>query len=41
MNRIDYQKEISDMLDDALNNLNTEEFNTLIERIKEIIEDYN
>lgn len=41
MDRIDYQNAISEMLDNALSNLDTEEFDTLIERVKEIIEDYN
>ena len=41
MDRIDYQNEISETLDKALNNLNTEDFDILIQRVKEMIEDYN
>ena len=41
MDRIDYQNEISENLDKALNNLDAEEFDILIQRVKEIIEDYN
>ncbi len=41
MDRIDYQNKISEILDNALNNLDTEDFDILISRLKEIIEDYN
>lgn len=41
MNRIDYQEKVSEILDEALNNLDTDEFDTFIDRVKEMIEDYN
>ena len=41
MDRIDYQNAISEILDNALNDLETEEFDTFIERVKGMIEDYN
>lgn len=41
MDRTDYQNEISETLDNALNNLDTEDFDILIQRVKEMIEDYN
>lgn len=41
MERLDYQNKISELLDNALNNLDTEDFDVLIQRVKEVIEDYN
>lgn len=41
MDRIDYQNEISETLDKALNDLDTEDFDILIQRVKEMVEDYN
>ncbi len=41
MDRIDYQNKIVEILDDALNELNSNDFDILIQRVKETIEDYN
>lgn len=41
MDRCDYQKEISDLLDKACSELNNEEFEILLSRIHDIIEDYD
>lgn len=41
MDRIDYQVKISEILDEALSELDTDEFDILIDRIKEVIEDYS
>ena len=41
MEKIDYQVEISKVLDKAFIELDTEDFDTLIQSIKEVIEDYN
>ena len=41
MDRIDYQVKISEILDEALNELDTDDFDILIESVKEVIEDYN
>lgn len=41
MNRIEYQEQVSEIFDEALNNLDTDEFDTFISRVKEMIEDYN
>lgn len=40
MNRVDFQNKISELLDRALNDLNVEEFEIFIERVKRMIEDY-
>lgn len=39
--RIDYQEQVSEIFDRALNDLDTDEFDTFINRVKEMIEDYN
>ena len=41
MNRIDYQNKILDTIDNALNDLKPEEFDVLIQRIQEYIDDLN
>ena len=41
MDRIDYQTKIIEILDNALNELDTEEFDVFIQRIKEELENYN
>lgn len=41
MDRIDYQTKIIEILDNALNELGTEEFDVFIQRIKEELENYN
>ena len=41
MNRIEYQNKILDTIDNALNDLNTQEFDILIKRIQEYIDDLN
>ena len=41
MNRIDYQNKILDTIDKALNDLKSEEFDVLIQRIQEYIDDLN
>lgn len=41
MNRIEYQNKILDTIDNALNDLSTQEFDILIERIQEYIDDLN
>ena len=41
MDRIDYQNKILDTLDNALNDLKPEEFDVLIQRIQEYIDDLN
>lgn len=40
MDRLDYQVKIAEILDDAISELNAEDFDILIESIKEVIEDY-
>ena len=40
MDRIYYQNEICDLLDRALNDLTTEEFDKLMNRIEEVLSDY-
>lgn len=40
MNRLEFELNIIYALDDACNNLSTQEFDKLLERIKETIEDY-
>ena len=40
MSRLDFELKIIDALDDACSNLSAQEFNKLLERIKEAIEDY-
>lgn len=41
MNRIEYQNKILDTIDNALNDLSPQEFDILIERIQEYIDDLN
>lgn len=41
MNRVDYANKIMDLLDSALDNLNSEDFDILIERVQEYIDDLN
>lgn len=41
MNRIEYQNKILDTIDNALNDLSTQEFDILIKRIQEYIDDLN
>ena len=41
MDRIDYQNKILDTIDNALNDLKPEEFDVLIQRIQEYIDDLN
>lgn len=40
MNKLDYQVKVSKLLDEALNELDTDGFNDLIYSIKEALEDY-
>lgn len=40
MNRLDFELEIVDILDDACSNLSAQEFDKLLERIKETVEGY-
>lgn len=40
MNRLEFELKIADILDDACSNLSAQEFDKLLERIKETIEDY-
>ena len=41
MDRIDYQNKILDTIDNALNNLSSDEFHILMQRIQEYIDDLN
>lgn len=41
MNRIEYQNKILDTIYNALNDLSTQEFDILIKRIQEYIDDLN
>lgn len=41
MDRIDYQNKILDIIDNALNNLSSDEFDILMQRIQEYIDDLN
>ena len=41
MYRIDYQNKILDTIDNALNNLSSDEFDILMQRIQEYIDDLN
>ena len=41
MDRVEYQNKIVDAIDNALNDLTQEDFNILIQRIKEYIDDLN
>lgn len=41
MSRIDYQNKILDIIDRALNDLNTDDFDILIRRVQEYIDDLN
>ncbi|WP_278244455.1 MULTISPECIES: hypothetical protein [Clostridium] len=41
MDRIDYQNKILDTIDNALNNLSSDEFDILMQRIQEYIDDLN
>lgn len=41
MDRVDYANKIMDLLDNALDNLNSEDFDILIERVQEYIDDLN
>ena len=40
MSRLDFELKIADILDDACSNLSAQEFDKLLERIKETIEVY-
>lgn len=40
MSRLDFELKIIDILDDACSNLSAQEFDKLLERIKEIIKNY-
>ena len=40
MDRIDYADKISELLDDAVNELSVEEFDILLNRISQILNDY-
>ena len=40
MSRLDFELKVIDILDDACSNLSGQEFDKLLERIKETIEDY-
>lgn len=40
MDRLGYETRINDLLDYALNNLSTEEFEKLLKRVKSMIENY-
>lgn len=40
MSRLDFELKIIDILDDAGSDLSAQEFDKLLERIKEAIEDY-
>lgn len=41
MDRIDYVNKIMDLLDKALNNLDTDDFDILVKRVQEYIDDLN
>ena len=41
MDRIDYEDKISELLDDAVNELSVEEFDILLNRISEMLNDYD
>ena len=41
MNRLDYELKITDILDDACSELDSEEFETLITRIEEVLNYYS
>ena len=41
MDRVDYQNKILDIIDIALNDLNTDDFDILIRRVQEYIDDLN
>ena len=41
MDRVDYQDKILDIIDRALNDLNTDDFDILIRRVQEYIDDLN
>ena len=41
MHRIDYADKISELLDDAVNELSVEEFDILLNRISEMLNDYD
>ena len=41
MDRLDYELKIIDILDNARSELNSEEFETLLTRIEEVINYYN
>ncbi len=41
MDRIDYQNKILDTIDNALNNLSSDEFDILMQRIQEYIDGLN
>lgn len=41
MDRIDYQNKILDTIDNALHNLSSDEFDILMQRIQEYIDDLN
>ena len=41
MDRIDYQNKILATIDNALNNLSSDEFDILMQRIQEYIDDLN
>ena len=40
MSRLDFELKVIDILDDACSNLSSQEFDKLLERIKEAIGDY-
>lgn len=40
MNRVDYMNLINDLLEKAENELSNEQFNILLKRVKETVEDY-
>ncbi len=40
MDRLDYQERIIKLLDKALDNLDVDQFNKLLENVKEIVENY-
>ena len=41
MDRIDHADKISELLDDAVNELSVEEFDILLNRISEMLNDYD
>lgn len=41
MDKYDYQNKIEDILDEALNNLSSNDFEALKEKVKDIVDNYD